>query len=388
MACSLVYPLDHLGDGTATNALKQPCDYDWVPSDAPKTGTAAGAALVDLDGDGWLDLVLAMTPMTFATGTAPPTEASPSGVKVMRGMPGGTFVEWTELPAPGLAPSKMEVTDINHDGRADVVVAWLDFSGGGELDAYLSQSDGTLKSSHRTATDYPRDMAVGDVNGDGNTDIVLVTSDSTTNQLFFFSGKGDGKFDAPTAYGSGDVGGIFSLTVSDVSQDGLADVVGVVDPGVILLLGSRDGLVAQSLEVAPIYSPWKVGVGDFDGDHVPDVAIAADTGFSIVAGTGQGTFFHDAAVYPLVSDPLNIAVSDLDQDGLPDVIEIADGQAGFRLAGKAGLPFRDPHTISRGIIKNDSTIAVGDIDHDNVPDVIVTGGSSSQSPIVMRGICK
>src|SRR6266851_3951629 len=67
-------------------------------------------------------------------------------------------------------------------------------------------------------------------------------------------------------------------------------------------------------------SPESVAVGDFDGDGVPDLAVAnyASNNVSIHLGNGNGTF-EMARVIPALG-PVGLVVSDFNGDGALDLV--------------------------------------------------------------------
>src|SRR4029077_1762672 len=84
-------------------------------------------------------------------------------------------------------------------------------------------------------------VAVGDFNGDGKLDLVVVNNLSASVSVLL--GKGDGTFQAAVNYGVGL--GIISVAVGDFNGDGKLDLVvgGVVatNSNISVLLGNGDG---------------------------------------------------------------------------------------------------------------------------------------------------
>src|SRR3954468_17236151 len=142
------------------------------PVTYPVAGEAVGSVrAVDINNDGWLDLVVS----TFAnTGTAAPTLATliNNGDGTFRN---GTTIA-TQLPPQSFAPG-----DLNNDGKVDLVVLTCVINGTTEkcqFEVLLGSGTGTF-SAHQTlalANAGVSGPVLADMNGDGKTDLVNTRS--------------------------------------------------------------------------------------------------------------------------------------------------------------------------------------------------------------------
>jgi hypothetical protein len=164
-------------------------------------------------------------------------------VGVLLGNGDGTFQAPVAYPSGGLRVSSVAVADVNGDGKPDVVVANCapDESGNcepggrnGLVGVLLGNGDGTFQTAvnHDSGGFNARSLAVTDVNGDGKPDVVVANCApsesgrcSLVNGLVgVLLGNGDGTFKLPTTY---DTGGYYadSVAVADLNGDGKPDVV-------------------------------------------------------------------------------------------------------------------------------------------------------------------
>lgn len=103
----------------------------------------------------------------------------------------------TSTLTAGKNPSFVAVGDLNNDGNLDLVVA---NSGANTISVLLGNGDGTFQSQ-RTFTagkDSVFKIAIGDLNKDGHSDIVVTHSSSTTVSVLL--GNGDGSFQPAVDY--------------------------------------------------------------------------------------------------------------------------------------------------------------------------------------------
>ena len=84
-----------------------------------------------------------------------------------------------------------------------------------------------------------------------------------------------------------------------------------------MLLGKGDGTFLPAKGYAAGDNPWSVAVGDFNGDGIPDLAVANENrvNVSVLLGKGDGTFLP-AQTFPAGVNPSSVAVGDFNGDGI------------------------------------------------------------------------
>jgi hypothetical protein len=298
------------------------------------------------------------------------------------------FVAGSGSPvAVGTAPRSVAVGDLNGDGNTDLAVA---NSNGDGVSVLLGNGDGTFAPK----TDYgtgigtkPYWVAVGDLDGDDDAD--LVTADSGTNQVSVLLGNGDGSFAAHVDYPVGDTPQ--SVAVGDLDGNGSSDLAvansAFGEDSVSVLLGNGDGTFRLKTDYATGGRPQSVAVGDVNGDHKLDLA-TADLGntLSVLIGNGDGTFGASDS-YPTGpgSGPAMVAVADLDGDDYPELVGVDnDSSTVSVLPGSSSGTFGTRADYPTGTLP--VQVAVADLDGDGNPDLAVTnGGSNSVSVLLGNG---
>jgi hypothetical protein len=122
-------------------------------------------------------------------------------------------------------------------------------------------------------------------------------------------------------------------------------------------------------------SPSAVAVGDFDGDHTPDIAVAdfSSGSISVFQGKGDGTFQTPPKVDSgLTTNVVAMAAADLNGDGKDDLV-VVDGSANSSsidiLLSNGDGTFQPPVTYTVGGFPN--AVAVGDLSGDGRKDIAV-----------------
>ncbi len=262
-------------------------------------------AVADLNGDHVPDLVVA--------------EGNRNRIQSFVALGTGGFIPTGSYPV-GNYPSALTVADLDRDGRVDVVTA---NQGSGDISILLGLGNGTFQPEvRRLAGGTPVAVVAADFNHDERVDLVVAHSSGT---LLLYPGYGDGSFGTTQSYDVGPV--LTALAVADIDSDGNPDLLVTVLPSfvsgftkiVILRGGGRSSLEPmQSLSL-----PWSnptlvVGLGDFNGDGVPDLAVPAKTSVCTLTGKGDGTF-SSFPVYSVMASVNAIVAADFNSDGADDL---------------------------------------------------------------------
>jgi hypothetical protein len=284
------YLLAGLGDGTFAAPIR-------VVLDLPVT-----LATADLNADGTLDLLYLG-----------------EGVSVRLGNGDGTFGERILSPAvfSGRPPV---IVDVNGDGKPDVVFG----TQAGLVSVSLGNGDGSFGSPallQTTDGGVADRVAAGDLDGDGNIDLIAANVGWPDRYLGstveVFLGHGDGTFDPPVAFAAGTTPA--TILVADFNADGRLDLAVNNYQGASLsvLLGNGDGTFRPTTDYPIARHTGDAVTADFNGDGRLDVAVCDP--LSILGGIGDGTFAPAQQVNADTPNCASIAVADFNLDGRPDL---------------------------------------------------------------------
>ncbi len=382
-----------------------------------------GVALIDGDGDGWLDIYLCDGgPIVAGAGRADPP------CRYYRNNRDGTFADETVAagaPGPSYAMGAA-VGDFDGDGRDDLfVTGWRDQRlyrnrGGGRFED-VTQRAGVASAAWSTSA------AFADLDGDGDLDLYVANyldydpatapfcsapdgrrdycgpEDFPAQPDRLYRNNGDGTFADETREAGivPDDGRGLGVLIADLVGDPRPDIFVANDGTPCRLFENRGGLrfaeVGHAAGVARDgrgEAPAGMGValGDLDGDGLPELVVANFLGRGTIAfqARGGGTYLDASNALGLAAPTRDVlgfglALADFDADGRLDLIQV-NGHVLDR--ARLGVPLAMRPTLLRnpgGRLSDASAgagpwfarptlgrgLAVGDLDRDGRPDVVV-----------------
>lgn len=291
------------------------------------TAAPSDVALLDLDGDGRLDVAA--------------TTEDDDAVFTLRTLGGGGSSGGLDAPvrAPGSRAVLARAADLDGDRRPALLTA---ARGTSEIRVQAPQPGGTLGDPRSfSVAAAPEGLLTADVSGDAIVDLVWVSRAEATVTVLI--GTGDGGFFAPQVFPT--AAGPVAVAAADLNGDRTPDLaVACRDADAVsVFLAQGGGRFQPAYDVPVEPEPVALALGDVSGDGTVDLVTAghARSALSVYIGRGNGAFTPSASV-PLGARPLSLALYDVDDDGHRDAVVLGeDGVRTVRGLGGA-LGFAPP----------------------------------------------
>lgn len=291
---------------------------------------------------------------------------------------------------PLLANTHIAV-DLNGDGKPDLAGAGVN-SGS----VMLNNGDGTFGPR----VDYPaggqaQDVAAGDFNNDGRTDLVLTIYTQQVS-LSLLTGNGDGTFNAPASFPNTSGADSPSIVAADLNNDGNLDAAFAhalacftapctAARTITVMLGNGNGTFQPAREIEVGTGAHRMSVGDFNRDGIKDLAIGAETTrLYTLLGVGDGTFVQQPTIllFPggdQFSAGDDVAVADYNRDAIQDLaVALGGGNGTAILIGRGDGTFGEPFRIMDNALDWPQSLAVADYNRDGFLDIARAMGDGTR----------
>lgn len=274
------------------------------------------------------------------------------------------FLEFAALSGAPVTVSSSAGADLNADGKRDAI---LGVFGAGNRVYYGDGSGGLSDSGQSLGTAATRDLALGDLDGNGSVDFVAANDFGQPNRIWLNNAAG---VFSPTPQNLGS-GPTLSVDLADIDLDGDLDfAAGNIGINSIWSNDSTAGFTPLNQGIS--LAGFQTGVllfGDLDGDGDPDL-VEGNRGSQSdrVYFNDRSGFFDDSGQSLGSASATDLLLVDFDRDGDLDLFQ-GNGNAANQLFNNngAGLFTKSEQPIGR---PGTRSLAAVDLDADGAMDVV------------------
>jgi hypothetical protein len=289
----------------------------------------------------------------------------------------------------GKGPGSIAIADVNGDGKPDIIVANTEDETISVLLGDGKGHFGLAPGSPFPCGKGPNDIAVADMNGDGNPDLVIANTGTPYLTVLLGDGRGGFKSSPHSPFATESYPHVHGVVAADFMGDGKLAVITDSWGHDQILLIPGDGNGNLLLPGTPFHTgkrPYqRLRSADFNRDGKPDVVTTDldSNAVTILLGNGRGGFVEaPGSPFPAGVFPWGVAIDDMNGDGNPDLavipydrditnpkqlgvtVLLGDGRGSFTTM--RGSPF------SLAGCSGPDRVATGDINGDGFRDIVVS----------------
>ncbi len=254
----------------------------------------------------------------------------------------------------------VKLADINHDGNLDIIAANSSDVAIGGIHAWLGDGKGNfIKETGPTRKGIYYDVAVADIDKDGNPDIVAAGWGAVDGGLRAWFGSGDGRWSATKDI---EKGSFWGVTLEDVDGDGNLDMIAASNfGGVSVLYGDGKGNFPRQDKLAEKGSFWRAKAIDLDKDGrcCLDVVATSNDGKGIVVWhqqpdnkEGEKRWIARDEGLPANGFYFDLVFADFNHDGRTDLAVSTYGEGIKVWLRSPGVPYK----VKKEIVKETKII--------------------------------
>lgn len=355
-----------LGDNGALYFLPQLADHTLgEPQKISYSGTPKAVQIVDVNGDGRDDLLLvdfdSPTPFRFRLQNA----AGQLGPEIyFKTQPARSFL------ADNLEGDKklFVVTIAQVSGRAEV--SQFTHQPGEILSGAFRQGQFQVLPLNKTDV-AQRGLLWADVNGDGRPDLLVAEPES--GQLSVYLQQPDGALAAPKTFPS--LAGISQIAVADWNNDGHPEIflLSRDENAVGMTQFDKNGRLPFPTLIPFDGKPLVLAAGALKPGAKPTLAVIVDKDGqrSLVTRTADGKTKSQKLSDSFKSNPTTLAIQDVNQDGLADLVVLIPYEKIKVLIQKSGGDFDEEDVDPPGGALEQPWLASADVDGNGKPELLL-----------------
>jgi hypothetical protein len=286
----------------------------------------------------------------------------------------------------GNSPGSVEIADFNKDKLPDLAVT-------SEADSSVTILLGNGKGNFTAADSspffagpVPNDIAVADLNKDGNLDLAFANHER--KYLTLLLGNGTGKFTQANGspFPTQGIPHVHGIAAGDFNNDGWLDLAtdSWGNDNVEVLFGDRATLYKAAHTFIKVGKrPYqRLRAADLNNDGITDIVTtnSESNNCTVLLANGKGGFSEaNGSPFACGDNPFGIAIGDVNADGKPDLAIINSPGSMAEGKGKNGLTVllgdgSGKFTMMKGAPfeagKIPNRIAIGDVNGDSVNDIV------------------
>jgi hypothetical protein len=276
------------------------------------------APLADLNGDGFLDMVI--------------SNDRPDAKLVLLNDGKGRFTQAGTFGDPKWPTRNVVLADFNGDGSPDIAVA------NRPGPAQLCFNDGKAHFTCRPlGGETSATVLAGDMNADGKQDVIVGCRDSCQSVVYINGGKGEFAIKVPFGPATASTR---AMAVADFDGDGRMDIAACHEEEGLYVYFNAGGKFGAGVKLAGKEAlPYAMTAADLNKDGRPEIIVGyVEAPGAVYYNDGTGRKYERSEFGDKQGAIYGLAVGDLDLDGYPDIVAARSDAPSLLLFNRARRP--------------------------------------------------